>query len=171
MQNNSRPGTVRDTRDREREDKRGWAEKSLRLTMFVKDKNVKSTPRIWKWEIINQTFDISGIWPLLNWSPVFNYTTGLSSITVKRGNHKPPQQLFPWQIPIFCFSLSVALKRNRFIMSGWHSLICDLAWRVTSPVQSTSLAFITGREIKIYSIPTEWENCTCFFFPVFIHNS
>lgn len=69
----------------------------------------------------------------------------------RKGNHKAPQQLFPLQIDIICSTLFVELKRNRFIMSVWHLLICDRAWWGTSCTVDLSQPSSQG-ETQIYSL-------------------
>lgn len=144
-----------DTRERIKKRRRAkWSEKSLGQQERAEDKYVKPTLRIRKWEIINQTSDIGGVWPLLNWSPVFNYTTGPSSITVREEITEPLNNYFFCRFVSF---VSVSVLRSR---ETYPSCQCDTCSFVTqhdeSPlVQWTALPSLQG-EIKIYSIPTEW---------------
>lgn len=138
MQNKTRLGTVRGktagkglagTRERETKLRRieSGVEKSLGLqeradNVKTENKYVKPIRRIWKWEIINQTFDISGIWPLLNWSPISKYGTALCSITVREEITKPLNNYFSYRFVSF---VSLLLLSSRGTYSSCQYDTCS----------------------------------------------
>lgn len=92
------------------------------LTIFIEDKYMKPTLRIWKWRVINTRFDISDIWPLLNWSNVSSYTAIPSSITVREEITKPLNNYFSYR---FVSLVSFLLLQSRGTYSSCHCDACS----------------------------------------------
>lgn len=106
------PGHKRGTKRRRSQSGTEVSGSQREAIMFAKDKYVKPTLRIWKWKIINQTCDISGVWPLLIWSPTTNYTAVLPSITVKEEPTKPLNNYLPYRFVSFISFFQLCLRRT-----------------------------------------------------------